>query len=182
MGNSGEIIHVYIYMYIFYFSWKTVFHPYVRAAHLTNGRKSTSNVCWMETIPYLLNVQTSISILLNIRGGSEHVYCTQYPMQYLQFFRCSFQLLQSIFQRKLHVSLQKYFFLECFFFFFFAVLYICSISFYNFFGLAVTKSLTGKGGKNCFTYSYTKGLIVLFCAPFTHLYPRIPCAYVRWLP
>lgn len=114
--------------------------------------------------------------------GSEHVYCTQYPMQYPQFFRCSFQLLQSIFQRKLYVLLQKYFFLECFFFFFLAVLYICSISFYNFFGLAVTKSLTGKGGKNCLTYSYTKGLLVLFCAPFTHLYPRISCAYVRWLP
>ena len=106
--------------------------------------------------------------------GSEHVYCTQYPVQYLQFFRCSFQLLQIIFQRKLYVLLQKYFFLECFFFFF-SVLYICSISFYNFFGLAVTKSLTGKGGKNCLTYSYIKGLIVLFYAPFTHLYPRIPC-------
>lgn len=50
--------------------------------------------------------------------GSEHVYCTQYPMQYPQFFRCSFQLLQSIFQRKLYVLLQKYFFLECFFFLF----------------------------------------------------------------
>ena len=113
--------------------------------------------------------------------GSEHVYCTQYPMQYPPFFRCSFQLLQSIFQRKLHVLLQKYFFLECFFFFF-AVLYICSISFYNFFGLAVTKSLTGKGGKNCLTYTCTKGSIVLFCAPFTPLYPRIPCAYVHCCP
>ena len=102
-------------------------------------------------------------------------------MQYPQFFRCSFQLLQSIFQRKLNVLLQKYFFLECFFFFF-SVLYICSISFYNFFGLAVTKSLTGKAGKNCLIFSYTKGLIVLFCAPFTHLCPRMPCAYVRWLP
>lgn len=69
-----------------------------------------------------------------------------------------------------------------FFFSFFAVLHVCSISFYNFFGLAVTKSLTGKGGKNCLIFSYTKGLIVLFCAPFTHLCPRMPCAYVRWLP
>ena len=56
-----------------------------------------------------------------------------------------------------------------FFFSFFAVLHVCSISFYNFFGLAVTKSLTGKGGKNCLIFSYTK------C-------PRMPCAYVRWLP
>ena len=69
-----------------------------------------------------------------------------------------------------------------FFFSFFAVLHVCSISFYNFFGLAVTKSLTGKGGKNCLIFSYAKGLIVLFCAPFTHLCPQMPCAYVRWLP
>ena len=170
MGNGGEIIHVYID--IFYFSWKIVFRPYIHAAHLTNGRKSTSNVCWMETISYLLNVG---------KMGSEHVYCTQHPMHYRQFFRCSFQLLQSIFQRRLQYYCKNTFFLNVFFSFF-AVLHVCSISFYNFFGLAVTKSLTGKGGKNCLIFSYTKGLIVLFCAPFTYLCPRMPCAYVRWLP
>ena len=170
MGNGGEIIHVYID--IFYFSWKIVFRPYIHAAHLTNGWKSTSNVCWMETISYLLNVG---------KMGSEHVYCTQHPMHYRQFFRCSSQLLQSIFQRRLQYYCKNTFFLNVFFSFF-AVLHVCSISFYNFFGLAVTKSLTGKGGKNCLIFSYTKGLIVLFCAPFTHLCPRMPCAYVHWLP
>ena len=113
----------------------------------------------METISYLLNVG---------KMGSEHVYCTQHPMHYRQFFRCSFQLLQSIFQRRLQYYCKNTFFLNVFFSFF-AVLHVCSISFYNFFGLAVTKSLTGKGGKNCLIFSYTK------C-------PRMPCAYVRWLP
>lgn len=93
-----------------------------------------------------------------------------------------FSTITKYISKKVTVLLQKYFFLECFFFSFFAVLHVCSISFYNFFGLAVTKSLTGKGGKNCLICSYTKGLIVLFCAPFTHLCPQMPCAYVRWLP
>ena len=98
--------------------------------------------------------------------GSEHVYCTQYPMHYRQFFRFFFfQQLQSIFQRRLQYYCKNTFFLNVFFSFF-AVLHVCSISFYNFFGLAVTKSLTGKGGKNCLIFSYTKGLIVLFCATF----------------
>ena len=92
-----------------------------------------------------------------------------------------FSTVTKYISKKVTVLLQKYFFLE-FFFSFFAVLHVCSISFYNFFGLAVTKSLTGKGGKNCLIFSYAKGLIGLFCAPFTHLCPRMPCAYVRWLP
>ena len=182
MGNSGEIIHVYIYMYICYFSWKIVFRPYIRAAHLTNGRKSTSNLCWMETISYLLNVQASISTLLNIRWVVNMYTALNIQCNILNslgvFF---FSTVTKYISKKVACIIAKIIF-SWMFFFFFAVSYICSISFYNFFGLAVTKTLTGKGGKNFLAYSYTKGLIVLFCAPFTHLYPRIPCAYVRWLP
>lgn len=172
MGNSGEIIHVYID--IFYFSWKIVFRPYVRAAHLTNGRKSASNVCWMETISYLLNVQTSISILLNIRCVVNMYTALNIQCNILNSLGVLFNCYKVYFKESCMYYCKNTFFLNVFFFFF-SVLYICSISFYNFFGLAVTKSLTGKGGKNCLTYSYTKGLIVLFCAPFTHLCPRIPC-------
>ena len=113
--------------------------------------------------------------------GSEHVCCTQYPMQYPQFFRCFFSTVTKYISKKVAFIIAKMLFFNVIFFFF-AVLYICSISFYNFFGLAVTKSLTGKGGKNCLTYTCTKGSIVLFCAPFTPLYPRIPCAYVHCCP
>ena len=73
------------------------------------GKVYTSNVCWMETISYLLNVG---------KMGSEHVYCTQYPMHYRQFFRCSFQLLQSIFQSRLQYYCKNTFLLNVFFFFF----------------------------------------------------------------
>ena len=169
MGNSGEIIHV-----IFYFSWKIVFRPYVRAAHLTNGRKSASNVCWMETISYLLNAQTSISILLNIRSVVNMYTALNIQCIIVNSLGVFFNNYKVYFKEGYSI-IAKILFSWWFFFSFFAVLHVCSISFYNFFGLAVTKSLTGKGGKNCLTYSYIKGLIVLFYAPFTHLYPRIPC-------
>ena len=172
MGNSGEIIHVYID--IFYFSWNIVFRPYIRAAHLTNGRKSASNVCWMETISYPLNAQTSISILLNIRWVVNMYTALNIQCNILNSLGVLFNCYKVYVKESCMYYCKNTFFLNVFFFFF-SVLYICSISFYNFFGLAVTKSLTGKGGKNCLTYSYIKGLIVLFYAPFTHLCPRIPC-------
>ena len=150
MGNSGEIIHVYIYMYIFYFSW-IVLRPYIHAAHLTKGRKRTSTVCWMETISYLLNVQTSISILLNIRWVVNMYTALNIQCNIFNSLGVLFNCYKLYFKESCMYYCKNTFFLNVFFFFF-SVLYICSISFYNFFGLAVTKSLTGKGGTNCFTY------------------------------
>ena len=127
------------------------------------------NFCWMETISCLLNVQTPVITLLNIRWVVK-MYTALDFYNILNSLGVLFNCyLRYISQKVSCIIAKNTFSLECRFCF--AVLYICSISFYNFFGLAVTKSLTGKGKKNCLTYSYTKGLLALLCAPSTHLYP-----------
>ena len=146
------------------------------------------NFCWMETISCLLNVQTPVITLLDIRWvvkmytalgfynilNSLGVFFNCYLRYISQKVSCiiaknTLTVTRYISQKVSCIIAKNTFSLECRFCF--AVLYICSISFYNFFGLAVTKSLTGKGKKNCLTYSYTKGLLALRCAPSTHLYP-----------
>ena len=64
---------------------------------------------------YLLNVQTSISILLNIRWAVNMYAALNIQCNILNSLGVFFLLLQSIFQRKLHLLLQKCFFLMLFF-------------------------------------------------------------------